>query len=134
MQHRLNELTRARDRVSKATAAALEAARVGAAPACMRLMLKEVDLAVDTGRRVDLLYLIHSILQAASKAGLMVYRSAAGAGLKQLVPALCRDAEGTQKAVKVRFTCLIMLPSQSDSAPQLLVSCCKSLCCRMAEA
>ena len=63
MQHRLNELTRTRDRVAKATATAIEAASVGSAPACMRLVLKEMDAAIVTGRRVDLLYLVHSIVQ-----------------------------------------------------------------------
>ena len=101
MQHRLNELTRARDSISKATLAAVEAARVGAAPACTRLMLKELDMAADSSRRVDLLYLIHSILLAAGKAGLQMYRSATGAALRQLVAVLCQDLEGAQKTIKV---------------------------------
>ena len=63
MQHRLNELTRARDRIGMATTTAVEAVGVGAAPACMRLILKEMDLAPEAGRRIDLLYLIHSIVQ-----------------------------------------------------------------------
>ena len=66
MQHRLNELTRAKDRIAKGTNTALEAARVGAAPACMRLILKEIDQAPEVDRRVDLLYLIHSIVQVAA--------------------------------------------------------------------
>lgn len=108
MQHHLNELSRARDSMGRATAAAMEAAKANAAPACMRLILRELESAGSTPRRIDLLYLIHSILVTASKTGLPVFRSVAGAALKQVVAVLCCDLEGAQKAAKVGFWLLIL--------------------------
>lgn len=56
-------LTRARDSIGRATSTALSAAKVNAAPRIIRLIADQLEKADTPAKRIDMLYLVDSILQ-----------------------------------------------------------------------